>query len=278
MADSAYGAPQPSMSEAQWQEISVSVRDRMAAHVWPFVTPLSRSVSETRGLALGTGNYLLLRGSTYVLTNEHVIKKGAGAPMGHLPGPTDDYVACRDVFRSAGWPLDLALMRLGDEWRDATKSTIPATRLDESFSPVQRELLFWLGFPGSTATRHEPVTKHNIRYSWFGELESRGVPMLTQLFPNPPKELKGYDSGKHVVVHFPARAAQNVDGSEEELPNPQGMSGSLLWDTKFVASMSMGREWNPELAMVCALVWAAHPSPEVIVATKIEHLRSALLD
>lgn len=67
-------------------------------------------------------------------------------------------------------------------------------------------------------------------------------------------------------------------GPAEELPNPQGMSGSLLWDTKFVASMSTGRKWNPELAMVCGLIWGAYRSPEAIVATKIEHLRSALLD
>ena len=228
------------MSRDEWEQRKFAVKDRMAKHVWPFVTPLALSVSHTRGVALGTGNYVLLRDSAYLLTNEHVIRQTAGAQVTHMPGPTDRYVACRAAFLSVGWPLDVALMRLGDEWTQATKSAIPAYLLDESFSPVQHELLFWLGFPGSTASRHDPVTQGNRRYSWFGELESHGVPMLTQLYPNPPTGLKDYDPGKHVVVHFPARAVRVSGGAEEELPNPQGMSGSLLWDTKFVASISNG--------------------------------------
>src|SRR5207244_4091418 len=86
-----------------------------------------------------------------------------------------------------------------------------------------------------------------------------------------------FDSDKHVAIHYPARAHRNADGPEVEVPNAKGMSGSLLWDTKFVATTSAGRNWTPELAKVCGLVWAAHPRPEVIVATKIEHWRHILL-
>jgi hypothetical protein len=210
-----------------WPEICANVRDRMAQHVWPHITPLSRSVSEDRGSALGTGNYILLRDSAYLLTNAHVVREAVGAHLGHLPGPTEDYIGCHNPIQVTDWPFDLALMQLGNEWANATKSAIASSRFDESFSPVEHELVFWLGFPGSTALRHDPVTERNTRYSWFGTLETQGVPVLSQVMPNPPEDLLGYDAGRHAVVHFPARALRRPGEPEVEVPNPQGLSPNI---------------------------------------------------
>jgi hypothetical protein len=81
----------------------------------------------------------------------------------------------------------------------------------------------------------------------------------------------------HVALHYPARAIQNPEQTEADLPNPKGMSGSLLWDTRFVADTQRGQEWSPDHARVCGLIWAAHAKPEVVVATRIEHVRPNLL-
>ena len=56
------------------------------------------------------------------------------------------------------------------------------------------------------------------------------------------------------------------------------MSGSLLWDTKFIASKLRREKWTAEKSEVCGLLWAAHATPEVAVATRIEHFRGILLD
>ena len=266
------------MTKEEWHRICCYVRDQMTTHVWPSVTSISESPDGSRAMVWGTGNYVVLRQAIYLLTADHVVGCAVGSHLAHLPGPTDDYVACYNAFLTGPWPLDIALMRLGNEWNRTTRTAIPASRFAYRYEPADEELLFWLGFPGSTARRHEPVTDLNRRYNWFGgPLESAGVPMLTQAVAASLPNLKFYDPEKHVALHYPAKAIQHADQPEVELPNPKGMSGSLLWDTRFLAGMRAGREWEPDHAKVCGLVWAAHPKPEVVVATKIEHLRPALL-
>ena len=101
--------------------------------------------------------------------------------------------------------------------------------------------------------------------------------MLTQAVEDVVPNLPAYDANFHVALHYPASAIRQPGEEENELPNPRGMSGSLLWDTRFVADTRNGRDWRPDHARVCGLIWAAHTTPEVVIATRIEHLRPALL-
>jgi len=250
----------------------------MARHVWPSVTCISQTTDGSRGTSWATGNYVCLRHAPYLLTNAHVVEEAVGSHLAHLPGPTDDYVGCYNAFLADPWPVDMALMRLGGEWSRANRTAIPASSLAHQYEPARHELLFWLGFPGSTATRHEPITDLNRRYTWFGRpLQNAGVPILTQAVEGPAPNLPAYDIRFHVALHYPASAIQQPGQAELELPNPKGMSGSLLWDTRFVAETQKGSKWGPYHARVCGLIWAAHAKPEVVVATRIEHLRPALL-
>ncbi len=267
------------MTPADWDRTCMEVRDAMAKYLWPFVTPISRSETEGRGQAWGTGNYVQFRGAPYLLTAGHVIYEAEGAHMGHLPGPTNEYVALAHHIQVAGWPIDVALMHMWDEWTQAKRPALSGSLFDESFAPMDGEVLFFLGFPGSTATRHEPATDLNKRYTWFGQpLETIGVPMLTQVFRESIGSPLGFDPHHHVAVHFPARALRQAGVADADLPNPGGFSGSLLWDTKFVADTRAGLRWSPKKARVCGLIWAAYGRPEVVVATKIEHVRPDLLD
>lgn len=268
-----------SIPEAEWSAWCELVRDQMAGHVYPFVTPISLSVMEARGSALGTGNYVRVSGATYLLTNHHVIQEGVGAHLGHLPGPTDEYVRMMHTIITAEWPIDMALMRLEEEWNGATKTAVPVSRFDHRYAPVDGELLFYLGFPGTTATRLEtPIEGIHSRYTWHGAaLENLAVPVLTQAFRDDPGPLEWYDPVYHVVVASPARAPRTAGGPLADLPNPKGMSGSLLWDTKFVACANAGMGWSPERARICGLLWAAQPRPEVAVATRVEHRRLVLV-
>jgi len=265
------------MSPATWEGICEVVKNEMATRVWPVVTPISLSADLNRGWAHGTGSYLSLRGEPYLLTNEHVVAEAVGFHLAHLPGPTNDYCLCNTTILTDAWPIDVALTRLPKAPGGLGREVLPASIFDRSFAPVEGELLFWLGFPGSKASRHEPITEANIHYSWFGKpLEVSGVPMLTQLFPATPV-LLGFDPEKHVVLHYPSFAQSSAGGPLIDVPNPKGMSGSLLWDTKFVARTTAGNEWTSSDAKVCGLVWAAHSKPEVVVATKIEFILPALV-
>jgi hypothetical protein len=257
------------MDKAQWDALCAAVRDEMAEYVCPFVTPISQSDDLLRGVAWGTGNYLSLRGVPCLLTNEHVVADAVGSHLAHLPGPTDDYVLCNTPIFTDRWPVDAAVTRLQQNPAGPQRDMISVAHFDREFSPAESELLFWLGFPGSTAFRGEPLTKQNIHYSWFGELQYPGIPVLTQLFPAPIPALEGYDATKHVVLHYPAKATR-FPGEELDTLNPKGMSGSFLWDTKFVARTAAGKKWSVEDARICGLVWAAYDKPEVVVGTRIE--------
>jgi hypothetical protein len=90
------------MTPVEWDRTCMQVRDAMARYVWPFVTPVSRSETEGRGQAWGTGNYIQLRGAPYLLTAGHVIYEAEGAHLGHLPGPTTNTSLRPTTFRWQG--------------------------------------------------------------------------------------------------------------------------------------------------------------------------------
>lgn len=265
------------LTPESWSAICGKVCDEMAVHVHRFVTPISLSFGAGRGQALGTGAYLALGQVPYLLTNEHVVTEGEYGELAHLPGPTDDYIRCPSGRKTEGWPIDLALVRLDCPPSVASRGQISAEMLDSSFAPAECELLFWLGFPGSTAKRHEPLTEANTRYSWFGYLETPGIPMLTQQFPFPTEDLPYFDPLRHTALHYPSEASRTSGKPLAPLPNAKGMSGSLLWDTKFVACTTAGEDWSADKGRVCGVIWAAHPDPEVVIATKIEYVRETLL-
>ncbi len=245
----------------------------MTRHVSKFVTPISRSLEFGKGSAWGTGSYCELFGTPFLLTNEHVATVGPGWTLGHLPGPTDEYIQLDSPFHASGAPIDVAIIRvagLGDN-----RATVASRHMSRRYGPVSGELLFWLGYPGSRCTRNESITELRIRSNWFkGPLETPCVPFISQAVPAAPtKPLAGFHVDLHVLVHYPAKAARIAGDESVDLPNPHGMSGSLLWDTRFVASTLRGDTWSPACARVCGLIWAAHDKPEVVVATRIEHVR-----
>jgi Protein of unknown function (DUF2934) len=266
------------LPQEKFEEICKDVLDRMVQHVGDFVTPISLATDEDRGIAWGTGNYVQLGKHVALMTNAHIYEDAHGEPLCHLPGPTNQYVHCCHHFQIAGLPLDLAIMRLGQECKDSNKAMVPAWQLGERFEPADSELLFLLGFPGSTAMRLETVTEYNVRRVWFGEpISNLAVPVLTQVYPDRIPDCDWFNSTYEVAVRFPAKARKTPGGPDEDLPNPRGTSGSLLWDTKFVASIRSGQDWHPEDARVCGLIRGQQTNPDIRIVTKIEHIRPKLL-
>lgn len=264
------------MTTKEWHQHCDRVKSEISQYIHQFITPISMSPTPGHGVAWGTGNYIRSGDSTYLLTNKHVIADTpAGARLAHIPGPSDDYVALVEKPVAAGWPIDAGIYNLGNLPRDV-RQQIPSSLLDLKFSPVDKELVFWMGYPGYKANRNEPPSEGTLRMTRFCDLlETPAFPVLSQLVPDG-IESKDLDHEKHVVVHYPAMAYRDTSGILHHAPNPKGFSGSLLWDTKFVACLKEGKQWVPSEARVCALIWGAleHPK-EVVLATKIEHVRGA---
>jgi hypothetical protein len=250
----------------------------MLEFVKRFVTPLSLSHAHGRGQAHGTGNYVQLLGQTFILTNQHVAVGEKGASLGHLPQPGADYVKCDEDVLMKPYPYDVGLISLKSHFNPGNREILPASKFCRRFHPVNGELFFWLGYPGHKATSLDSASDNNLRYNWFGgTLDAVGYPVITQHSPCEPGEILFFDKEKHIALHYPSMATRNAGEPDVVSLNPKGMSGSLLWDTRYVACLQSGEEWRVEKARVCGLLNAAHTNPAVVVATKIEYVRRTIL-
>lgn len=265
------------MTRDEWNAMCVHVRDEMREFAAKFVTPISASPDMQYGWSEGTGNYVRLFESAFLVTNEHVARAGRKHHLAHLPVWNDNFRECTNPMAIERWPVDTAITRLGNNVAGPNRAVMPTSKIARVFAPADGELLFWIGYPGSTAGRHDPVTLFNLRKSIFGILPTVGTPFLIQQWREALPALPCFDPKFHFLIYYPTMAIENLGQPEIELPNPRGMSGSFVWDTKAVACRRAGITWSASEAEVCGLLWAAHDNPEVVVATKIEYVRKSIL-
>ena len=250
--------PMAGMSQCEWHALCDQVVDAMSKHVGRWVTPVSSSVPPDRAELVGTGSYLDFSGRTYLLTNEHV------AQQGEEPG--HQFEGCADVYRVRlpfalhRPPLDVALALVPAEVCSNAVfcGGIPSERLATRHDPQPGEMLFFIGYGASKAK------------FLFGQLNTPGSPYATQQ-----AELEDddrLDPELHFSLPYMPDRAMRADGRSGGLPSPPGLSGSLVWNTRFVECLNAGRQWSPDLAQVTGLVWGWASESGHVFATKVEHL------
>nr|WP_315261039.1 hypothetical protein [uncultured Duganella sp.] len=265
----------------EWEKHCARVTREMSQYVQQFATPLSMSEEHGSGTAWGSGTYVAGPDATWVLTAEHVINSvPSGGRLAHLPRDGADYNAAFGQPQMAAWPIDSAALPIfpDENVLPPLERILPLSSIDGSYSTADEELLFWYGFPGySSLERNDPRLKDKLIKSHYNHLVVRGKPMISQAIRQDLHvSASNFDPSFHVAVHYPVAATRATDGQMIPLPNAAGMSGSALWDTKFVACALEGKPWSPELARVCGVVWAVFDNPDVVFATKIEHVRKGL--
>jgi hypothetical protein len=159
---------------------------------------------------------------------------------------------------------------------DTDRKALDPGCCDSRYDPVEDELLFWLGFPGSTNIRHDPPIPTRTRRDIFGEVQNDAYPVLTRAGNYPAFVNSHFDSVYHFLLDYPEKAVSKGD-VERDLAHPMGMSGSLIWDTKVAWALRNGVNWDPNMARVCGVAFRAAAKPDVVIATKIEHIRPFLL-
>jgi hypothetical protein len=235
-------------------------------------TSLIQSSTRSDGSAIGTGNYFEFGDKAYILTNSHVIDEAKGDMIAH-ESILGQFTSLRKYIHRHPRPKDIALVEV-----DTESNRLSIDNFDERFAPVEGEAVFWMGRPGSKAGRYEPITELTKVQTYFGELKYQTkAHFITLLSPeNGTESQNWFDKGKDVQINYPNKAEHAVNVESLELPNPHGMSGSLLWDTKLVDCLRRGVEWKPENAKVCGLIWGSYE--DTIIATKIEYVREVILN
>ena len=75
------------ITEENWPTVVQQVHREMAEHVRPLLACISRSGDNVSGTAHGSGVYLDIKNRPFLLTCEHVVRKGYanGGRIAHLP-------------------------------------------------------------------------------------------------------------------------------------------------------------------------------------------------
>lgn len=254
--------------------INRQVSRAMLKHVKPCVTPITSALQDDTGELIGTGGYVEHSGRKLLVTAEHVAVTVKKQTLVHRFHESDNYYRVTQPFHAAPLSIDVAVSPLEERvWNDAPHKAwaFPQNRVAQAHAPVERELFFLIGYAGS---RHyfSPAGKLMI---------TPGTPYLTQEVPQLPlgrAVTHGlYDPAYHFALEYLPEAAETVDQGAAPLPeNPKGFSGALVWNTRFVECMSLGRAWSPQDAVLTGTLWAWLTSDRCLLATRIEHAAGPL--
>jgi hypothetical protein len=237
----------------------------------PFATPLVRS-EEVGAAHIGSGGYVETGGRKLLLTSDHVVRK-ALSRLAHTFYDSDQYLNFQKAFASEMWPTDLAASPVDVTWRQVAHSAMafPERRFAEKHAPEQKELLFMLGFAGSRAY-YSPTL--NI-------MLTNGTPYLSQEFDPLLEEreitVDGFDPSYHFAIPWQPEQIVIEDENNKTVPlNPDGFSGSLVWNTRYLEYSSTNRSWEPGVARLTGIVWGWSTEERVLVATRVEHVKHFL--
>jgi len=248
-------------STEEWERIVSDTAICMAEHVKQFITPISLVVSHTQGQHLGTGSYLYHEQSTFLVTNKHVVSHGSGQKLGHQFDGSDHVYYVKGDFIGICAPQDVAVLEIEEavwSYRSHNAGRIALDRVAKRHNPVKGEILFLCGFSDERSS------------FYFNHLVSYGTPYAGQEVGLPENEPAAKDEYHFAVDYRPDKAI--ATGSGVGLPRPPGMSGSLVWDTKRVATLDQETSWTPDQAVVTGMVWGWSSSSACLLATKTEHL------
>jgi hypothetical protein len=251
-------------TEEEWNKSMPEVVQAMTEHLRPYCTLISQDRGD-HAKPWGTGTYLRLRGSMFILTNEHVAAARSGGQrlIYQLHGSNDLFgITGNHVAKEC--PLDLAILPAQFGW-DQSKHHAKAICVDQisiGHDPVPGELFTFYGFAGKRSGFH------------FGTLISRGTCSTSREVELP--EDDRFNSRFHFGVDYLPDLATTVLGTEG-LPSPPGLSGSAVWNTGFVEARIRGIAWSPDFARVTGVIWGWPSGLACLVATRAEFVRSFML-
>lgn len=244
--------------------LMIQTVDAMARFTAPFITAIYDVIDKKSGQLTGSGTFINLRGSPYILTAGHVAYEALthqglahstkdGSPPGFISNP----------LKLAGHPYDIGVVRLDDGvLRDTPHTCAPSAYLAADSSGVESDVLFVHGFPGR---RSKPI-------ALFQSVFSTSLPYgaATSI-----SQYSWFDPSLHIALGY--SPAGMIDGnlSQPEFVEPFGLSGSALWKTNRAGTSSAG--WKPEQARIVGILFAWDQKAHSLIAIRIEVIRDFLL-
>jgi hypothetical protein len=238
------------------------VTTAMQAFTRPFVTPLATETSQGKVRLVGTGNYIADSEGLKLLTCEHVARQGT---MRYCFWGNDSVFEHQEPppWRMDPLPIDAARTTLSAEaWNAASHkaAAIPVGKFARKHQIAQQaELLFFRGFAGENADYGFGIHQTNGSSYCSQEKADTGDQKFFEIFWEPGE------------MQFTAVTDAEAR-SEVKYECPKGLSGSLVWNTRYLQVTSSGTVWTPDHAVVTGLLRRWDKATKTLLVWRVEHL------
>jgi hypothetical protein len=251
------------MTREEWDQVTETVADAMRLHTRPYVTPLSRE-TDTTVLLEGSGSYIERPNCICLLTCEHVLQRGSVDYRFH---GSENVYGYRRKWTAAPHPVDMAIGPLTNSDWHATQhhaAPVPYARFAAKHQLSDpAELLFFRGYAGENAGYGFGVHQANGTGYCSQELKESGNASIFEIFWEP----------QH--TRFTA-ATDTETRAAIKLDDPQGFSGSLVWNTRYLETKAAGQTWTPECAVVTGQLRRWDTGTKTLLVYRVEHVRAWL--
>ncbi len=251
------------MTAADWNTEKHRVTDEMRSFTQPFASPLTVETPETVRLK-GTGSYVLWTEQRRLLTCEHVARE---QPIHYRFNGSDAVYAHPGPWTMDRHPSDVAFARTTDEQWRATEhraESVPSSKFAGRHSISQQaELLFFRGYAGENAAYGFGTHQANGTGYCSQEVAEAGDDQIFELFWDP-------------VLGQITKGTTAEAASAMLFDNPEGFSGSLVWNTRFLEMTASGKTWRPEDAVITGLLRRWDPKIKTLLVWRVEHLAAWL--
>lgn len=225
-----------------------------------YITPISKVIDNNYGEHWGSGSYIECNGVKYLITNEHVARGLNSNSLTHKFHNNETIFRIKNEMHARAYPIDVCLVEIDNEvWEKVEHDSkcIPMDKLSPKFYAVENEYLYVCGFSGSRS-----------RFL-YGCLFTPSTPYMTFQTELPQNDAETFNSEFHFALKYLPDELKYT-GDKMELPDPHGMSGSLVWNTKIVECKENNIQWTCDMPVVVGILWAWPSSTSSIISTRIE--------
>jgi hypothetical protein len=253
--------------------------DADAQAVAEFVEPYTCSIQfiprndtqDPPGHHHGTGWLFDNSGEPCIVTCEHVSRWQKHGVLGYSCFETEYGISIEGKFVEVPHPVDAAVATVKRSFTAILHQgkCVPSSMFDIGHAPVQNELFYAYGFPGADA-KQLFGTQVVVGTSVFLRLVELNEAVFQEEPPHP-------DPALHMSLAWQPEHALPMLGTTGTLSLPNGMSGSLLWNTRYEEVTRLGEKWSPAEMRIAGMIWGHSSKSGQLYATPIETIVAELL-
>ena len=254
------------MNSQHREKVIATAVARMKAYTAPAIAAVYGVESAQRGQLIGSGTFINIRGTDYLLTASHVLETAVQYSfLAHSLGYGEKPCPLPHPFRLQQFPCDLGLTQLADEPRSSTAiRSMPATVLDTNSADIEGDVLFIHGYPGEQS-KWLPIMK--------GGIHSTSLPFCT-VVRSCSVSWPHFTDVLHSAVEYWPTGWRDENGTPIERTDAHGLSGSAVWR---LSLKRFGTAWTPENAHIIGVLHRVDPSGDCLIFTRIEEVRDFIL-